>query len=221
MNKKTITIIIISVIVVILAIIGIVAFANSSKNNNGNITNKENSKVIEIYQKISQNPVYTFTKTLDENNSTKTVINKNNAYKEELTNGTTNKYIVKEGNTYLLVESSKKYFAYQNNDIILSEISSVFETAQSAGYVTGKEEIDGKKYYYEEFLNVDGLAFDTNLVGTDEENAKTRFYFDGNNLKYIKTILGEKEEVIKVNISYDANDGIFNIPSEYENGMQE
>lgn len=221
MNKKTIIIIAISVIV-ILAIAGLTLFFFKKGNfSDSQTTNKDDSKVIKIYQKISENPVYTFTRTLDDKNSIKTIINEKSAYKDSNLNGSRNQYIVKDGNTYLLMESSKKYFTYQNNDMILSEIINTFEKAKDSAYVTGKEEINGKQYKYEEFLGVDGLAFDTDLMSNDEENAKTRFYFDGNTLKYIKTILGEKEELLKVEISYQAKDGIFEIPSEYKNGITE
>lgn len=221
MNKKTIIIIAISVIV-ILAIAGLTLFFFKKGNSSDSqTTNKDDSKVIKIYQKISENPVYTFTRTLDDKNSIKTIINEKSAYKDSNLNGSRNQYIVKDGNTYLLMESSKKYFTYQNNDMILSEIINTFEKAKDSAYVTGKEEINGKQYKYEEFLGVDGLAFDTDLMSNDEENAKTRFYFDGNTLKYIKTILGEKEELLKVEISYQAKDGIFEIPSEYKNGITE
>lgn len=221
MNKKTIIIIAISVIV-ILAIVGLTLFFfRKGNSSDGQTANKDDSKVIKIYDKISENPVYTFTRTLDDKNSIKTVINEKSAYKDSNLNGSRNQYIVKDGNTYLLMESSKKYFIYQNNDMILSEILNTFEKAKESAYVTGREEINGKQYKYEEFLGVDGLAFDTDLISNDEENAKTRFYFDGNTLKYIKTILGEKEELLQVEISYQAKDGIFEIPSEYKNGMDE
>ena len=45
---------------------------------------------------------------------------------------------------------------------------------------------------------------------------KTRFYFDGNNLAYIKTVLGNKEKTLKVEISENIDNNIFTIPSDYE-----
>lgn len=48
------------------------------------------------------------------------------------------------------------------------------------------------------------------------QEVKTRFYFDNNNLVYIKTIIGNKQEIFKVNISYDVDSKLFEIPSDYK-----
>ena len=49
-----------------------------------------------------------------------------------------------------------------------------------------------------------------------EEEINTRFYFDGDDLKYIKTIMGDTSELISVNVSYDVTDDIFEIPSDFQ-----
>ena len=51
-----------------------------------------------------------------------------------------------------------------------------------------------------------------------EEDAITRFYFDGDNLEYIKTIIGDKSELISVDVSYEVDDNIFEIPSDFQKG---
>ena len=56
----------------------------------------------------------------------------------------------------------------------------------------------------------------TNVDEQEEQNAKTRFYYDNDKLVYIKTIVGDKQELLKVNISYDVDNDLFNIPSNYE-----
>ena len=50
----------------------------------------------------------------------------------------------------------------------------------------------------------------------EESEVKTRFYFDKDKLVYIKSILPDKEQLIKVEISYEVNGDLFEIPSDYE-----
>ena len=56
---------------------------------------------------------------------------------------------------------------------------------------------------------------DENVI---EENTNTRFYFDGDDLKYIQTIMEDQSELIRVEVSYDVDDTIFEIPSDFEEG---
>ena len=72
-------------------------------------------------------------------------------------------------------------------------------------YKTGKESIDGKEYDYEEYY--------------DSENEITeRYYFDGNELKYVKSIDSDGEEqIMKVlKLSSEVDDSVFDIPSDYK-----
>lgn len=56
----------------------------------------------------------------------------------------------------------------------------------------------------------------SNLININDTNVKTRFYFDSkNNLTYIKTILDNKQELLKVTLKKDVKDSIFEIPSDY------
>ena len=56
----------------------------------------------------------------------------------------------------------------------------------------------------------------SNLININDTNVKTRFYFDSkNNLTYIKTILDNKQELLKVTLEKDVKDSIFEIPSDY------
>ena len=82
----------------------------------------------------------------------------------------------------------------------------------------GTEKVYGKKCTYEEY-NGSTIFILSNDITLDEENIKTRFYFDkNNNLAYIKTIYGEEEEILEVQLSYDVEDSIFEIPSNYAEG---
>ena len=60
------------------------------------------------------------------------------------------------------------------------------------------------------------FLFDENLSVNNLEYANTRLYYKNENLSYIKTIVGENQELIKVDISYgNINDSYFDIPSDY------
>ena len=49
-----------------------------------------------------------------------------------------------------------------------------------------------------------------------EETTNTRFYFKGDDSKYIRTIMEEKSELIQVEVSYDVDDSLFEIPAEFQ-----
>ena len=59
---------------------------------------------------------------------------------------------------------------------------------------------------------------DSNLYSADETNIKTRFYYSGNDLKYIKTITENNEELLEIKIEYEADDSLFEIPEGYTDG---
>lgn len=229
MNKKKKMLIAIIAIIIIVAIIGIILLVNNqtkkvvNNEENSNIsTNNENTKTSQLYEKISNAKEITYTQTLDDNNKIFIAIKNDDGYKEVTTNGRTKKYIVKNGDTYYLDETDKKYYVYQSNDIILTEIKEQFEKLKDTTEISeGKEKINGKKYDYEEISRYQGLLFNDELSVNNLEYAKTRLYYDDNQLVYIKTIVGDNEEVIKIDISYDnINNEYFNIPKDYLNGSQ-
>lgn len=81
---------------------------------------------------------------------------------------------------------------------------------------TGKEEIDGKTYDYEEF-NVLSKFYIGDKTNFNEESIKTRFYFKGNKLVYIKTIISnDNQQLLKVDYSEKVDSGLFEIPSDYK-----
>ena len=54
---------------------------------------------------------------------------------------------------------------------------------------------------------------------TDLTKAKTRIYYDNDKIVYIKTIAGDEQELLKVDILYgNVKNDYFNIPSEYKDG---
>jgi len=225
MNKRK-KIILIVALITIVAVIGIFSYFCIKNIRNRDIeknnTNKsENIRTSQLYNKIEESKEITFKKTLDENNKIIIVLKDNNGYKEVISNGNVRKYVVKDGDTYYLDESNKKYYKYQSNDMILTEIKEQFEELNQERFSIGKEKIQGKTYNYEEISECQSFLMNDEISVNNLEYAKTRLYYDNENLVYIKTIVGENEEIIKVEISYkNVDDKYFNIPEDYKNGRQ-
>lgn len=219
MNKKKTILIAIITIIIIVAIVGIIILINNKKTPTNNEQN-EKTKTSQLYEKISNAKEMTFTQTVDDNNKILITIKNNNGYKEVTTKGRTKKYIVKDNNTYYLDAIDKKYYVYQNNDTILTEIKEKFENLKDITEISsGKEKINEKNYEYEEILKCQDFLFNSELSVNNLEYAKTRLYYDDNQLVYIKTIVGDNEEIIKIDISYDdINNDCFNIPEDYSSG---
>lgn len=214
MDKKK-KIIIISVCVVIaLIIIGVAIYFISRS-----VTEAENeNRLAKMYDRMMENETYRINFKLDDNNQYTVSRKGNMANVDTYRNGTHTTDIVRDGDTILLMYSTNKYYTYQNNELELTELSNQLDQIiQSQEPEKGREKIDGKTYRYEEYKNVSYFLINTqNLVS--EENTNTRFYFDGDDLKYIKTIMGEETELIQVDTSYQVNDSVFEIPADFEEG---
>lgn len=216
-NKK-ILIAIISIILILAIIFGIVFLVSKNKQGNTNEI-QEAQKTEKVYEEVSKANQITFTCTLDDKNKETIIVKDNNAYKETTKDGKTSRYIVKDGNTYFLDEDSKKYYTYNNNTSILIELKQQLEKLQDLSKEAGKERIKGKNYSYEEFKKYQGFLINNKIAVTDLTKAKTRIYYDNDKIVYIKTIAGDEEELLKVDISYNqVNDDYFNIPDEYKDG---
>ena len=216
-NKK-ILIIVISIILILAVILGIIFLVSKNKQGNTNEI-QEAQKTEKVYEEVSKANQITFTCTLDDKNKETIIVKDNNAYKETTKDGKTSRYIVKDGNTYFLDEDSKKYYTYNNNTSILIELKQQLEKLQDLSKEAGKERIKGKNYSYEEFKKYQGFLINNKIAVTDLTKAKTRIYYDNDKIVYIKTIAGDEEELLKVDISYNqVNDDYFNIPDEYKDG---
>lgn len=216
-NKK-ILIIVISIILILAVILGIIFLVSKNKQGNTNEI-QEAQKTEKVYEEVSKANQITFTCTLDDKNKETIIVKDNNAYKETTKDGKTSRYIVKDGNTYFLDEDSKKYYTYNNNTSILIELKQQLEKLQDLSKEAGKERIKGKNYSYEEFEQYQGFLINNKIAVTDLTKAKTRIYYDNDKIVYIKTIAGDEEELLKVDISYNqVNDDYFNIPDEYKDG---
>ena len=215
MSKKKIILITVISVVIILLIAGIIYFIVSN-NNKANET-----PIIEtINANLKEKNKYVFSTTFDDNNKVYYAKNQETAYINSCYDGIESKYLVKDGNTYLLQDSQKEYFTYKNNTTQLNKITEQFDELLTQEPTKGEEEINGKKYKYDEYTGITNLVIQ-DLIGDEEieeQDIKTRFYYKNNKLEYMKTIIGDKEEILKIDISYDVDDNLFNIPADYEEG---
>ena len=218
-NKLKKTMIIIGIIILVVVIIGVIIFAISSKNKTNKTEQTESVEIQKNYEKIANSKEMTFTTTLDENNRETIVIKDGQAYKETTRNGVTYKYIVKGNDTYFVDDSNKTYYTYKNNTEISTEIQQKLSKLKEMSSNTGKEKINGKNYQYEEFEKYQDFLINNKIAVTDLTKAKTRIYYDNDKIVYIKTIAGDEEELLKVDILYgNVKNDYFNIPSEYKDG---
>ena len=210
MRKNKMIIILIIVSIVILASAVGIYFTAKSKT-----TNDEIGKLNNYYEKLKNTSSYSFTSWLDDQNNVKYSKNNNESYNETTYQGKNTKYIVKNGNTYLVKDSEKVYYTYENNETDLYAIEMQIADIKENEASSGKEKIEGKQYKYEEFKGISNFYIGN--INANDENTKTRFYFDGDNLAYIKTIVDENtEQLLKIEFSETVDNKIFNIPTNYK-----
>ncbi|MBO6232563.1 MAG: hypothetical protein J6N78_00620 [Clostridia bacterium] len=213
-NKKII--IGISIAVIIIAIvIGIILISEANGNSSSNKSvNYGIDSLVSFSDKIAKTPNYSFETTLNEENY-KTISKNNDSVKIEVEDeGDKQTYIINGNTTYLLSENTKKYTKYSNNTSMLNDLENKLKEIQRKTFNTGKEEIDGKEYSYEEFEKTS--AFLINFKRTvDNSNTKTRFYFENGNLKYIRTYVGEVQQLLKVKLEFNNQNGKYDIPEGY------
>lgn len=214
-KKKIIIISIVSVVIIALVVGLIIFFINRNNNSEERTTIASNSsKISKLYDDLSKEQSFSFTTTLDDNNKEIYAKNGNTAYTDTIYDGEESKYIIRDGNSYLLRDSDKVYYTYQNNEVNLNKVLEQFNDIKDSELVEGREEIEGRNYNYEEYTGITNFA----MKLTDENNSEnviTRFYFDGDDLLYIKTIIGDNEELLSVEISNDVDSSLFEIPDDY------
>lgn len=221
MSKKKKIIIAVSSVIAILVVCLIIFLVvnNQSKTNTSNGENTSNTRLSKVYEKMNDKLTYSFEATLD--NENKMVIKrKNNQARKDLTlEGELTTQIVRDGNTYLLQEDTKKYYEYLNNELELTELATIIQDLINNQEPTkAQEELDGDKYECEEYKGTSYFWLEPIEQSINEEETTIKFYFKGNNLKYIKTIINDEEELLQVNIEYNVDDSEFEIPSEYQKG---
>lgn len=213
-NRKIILIVVIAIIVlaIIAGFIYLVGFQSGVKDK---ILDGSTSKVNKLYSELKEKQNYSFIMTLDEKNKIYYAKKDSMAYIETTYQDEISKFIVKNGNSYLLMDDQKIYYKYENNETDLEKIIYQLEKMKDKDYVVGKEKIENATYKYEEYEKVTEFLI-KDISMEEEQTAKTRLYFDGNKLVYIKTIVGDYEEILKIDISYQIDDNLFEIPSEYK-----
>ena len=210
-NKKTILIVSITIIAVIIICGLITIFMNN------NVSEVSDGKTIKLYEILKDKKTYNFSTIFDEKNKMYYSKNNNTAYVDTIYDGEESKFIVKDGNSYLLDDKNKVYYTYQNNEMDLNKIESQLEDLKNLEYITGKEKINNKEYKYEEYEIITDFTFKY-FENSEIDGAKTRFYYDGNRLVYIKTFVENYEELLKIEISYDVDSKLFEIPKDYKEG---
>lgn len=213
--KKKIIIISTILIVVVICIISVIAY----------ISNRPSDRLKKMYNKMTSSNTYIFTRS-SQNGENKIVTTK----KEDKTridmynSGDYTTTLIKNGDTYLISHESKEYYTYTDNkideEILTEEIKRIIDKE----YKVGKEKIYGQTYYYEEYNGITDFLIEA-YKDMDLNTAKTRFYFKGKDLQFIKTIYqtvdsetGKTttiEELLRANVEYKVEDNVFEIPSDY------
>ncbi len=218
MNKK-ISIPIIPVIIAVVIVVVIVAIVLTKGNQD------KGSKLEKVYEKMVTSQTYAFTRyDLEEKNKIityrkvdKTLIDQNYSESHAST-------LIKQGNTYLISHNNKEYFYYPNNNLDEEKLTDNLKNIIDLEYTAGKEKVYGKTYKYEEYKGVSVFLISTPR-DMDINSIKTRFYFKGNELVYLKTIYDvvneetgeriQKEELQTVKVEYKVDDSVFEIPTDY------
>ena len=210
-NKRIPLIVVILVIIVI--IFGIIKSLGEKDD--------QSQKLAKIYEDLNSNQTYLF--EMEQNSDNKIIMAKkgDKTIIDQYSKDTETKIeshtttLVEDNNTYLILHDRKEYYVYEQNNVEQNILTDGIKEVVDKDFTTGEEKVKGKKYNYEEY-NGSTMFMITNTLELNEADIKTRFYFDKNgNLKYIKTIYGEEEELLGVNLTNDVDDSIFEIPSDY------
>ena len=138
------------------------------------------------------------------------------AYIDIFEDGQENKTIVTEGNTYLVNDDEKTYYIYNNNETDFNKIENQLSELKDMENKKGKEKIGNTTYYYEEYDSITEFIIQNSFYNIEENKPKTRFYFDGDELKYIKTIINNKQELTKIDIFNKVDNKLIEISSDYQ-----
>lgn len=209
MSKKSM--ILFSLIIIILIIIALVCIFKKEKKD----------KVLNMYDKIRNSQNFTFTmeeksdeidyKVVMAQRGTDVCIDMFSSDEHTTT-------LVYQNEAYFIMHEKQEYYNYEDEEIESNIVLSGLHNMTKKEYTSGREEIQGKSYYYEEFDN-ETTDFIIYANTNETSKVKTRFYFDNDKIVYIKNIVMSEdfsqEELIKVDLKYDVDEGLFEIPSDY------
>lgn len=207
MKKNMISKIIFAILIIILIVMIILVTKQKPKD-----------MTIKMYNDICEKQNYTFS-MIEQNSDVKynlIISKKENSMSIDAKSGdehTTT--LVKEEAAYYIMHLEKEYYLYDSSqidaDILRNDLSGIKEEEYSTGY----EEINGKKYYYEEYSDITTFIMWSNY-SEEESSIKTKFYFDKNKIVYIKTIIdGTQEELLEIEFTDDVDNTMFEIPNDY------
>ena len=207
----------ISLIAVILVIIGIIFIISKIINSKSS----DEQKLAKIYEDLKSSQSYYFQMERNSNNKIimaqkgdKTIIDQYSKEGEDSVQSHTTT-LIKDNNTYLILHDRKEYYVYEENNVDQTILIDGIKEIMSKDFTRGNEKVRGKKYDYEEY-NGSSMFMVSNTLNIDENEVKTRFYFDKNdNLVYIKTINGDDNELLKISLTKDVDDAMFEISSDY------
>ena len=206
-KKKKLIKLTIFILVVVAIIISISKLAGNKDNQIKRLAN--------IYEQLNTTQTYLF--EMEKNSDNKTIMAKKDD-KTIIDNYSENNHtttIVKDNNTYLVLHNREEYYVYEQNNVEQTILTDGLEEITSKKFTTGTEKVKGKRYAYEEYEG-STMFMSASSLDSNEEQIKTRFYFDNdNNLVYIQTLNGSYQELLKIRIEKDVDDSLFEIPSHY------
>lgn len=181
------------------------------------IMQNNNDRTIKMYDSIINKEDYCF--TMEEKNKDinyKLTVAKKASYKciDVKSNEEHTTTLIKDDIAYYIMHDRQEYYLYDSKEIEADILIDDLKELDQKEYKIGHEKINGKDYYYEEFEDITEFIMWIEY-DEDEEKVKTRFYFEGNNIKYIKNITQDEEELIKVELSNKVDEELFEIPKEY------
>lgn len=211
-NKKIPLVLVILIVVLIIFIISKIVVNKNSKI----------QQLEKIYEELISSQSYQFEWEQNDNNKTimakngKDIIIEQYSKEEESTIQSHSKTLIKDEITYFILPERKEYYVYAGNNVDqTSFLTDGIKDIMSKEYSKGSEKVRGKKYDYEEYNGV-SMFLISNSIELDENEVKTRFYFDNKGkIVYIKTIYKEQQELLKVNLTNTVDSSVFDIPSDY------
>ena len=208
MSKKTIIVVSLIVLLLIIAVVFI-------------LKGDQKDRVKNMYNKIQNSQNFTFSmeeNTSDINYKVSMAQRGKDVSIDMYSNEEHTTTLVLENESYYIMHNDKEYYDFGeekvDSDIIISSLKNIVKD----DYISGKEEIFGTTYYYEEFNN-ENMDFIIYANVNESSTAKTRFYFNGNNICFIKNIISSEdenqEELIKTKLVYKVDNNQFEIPEDY------
>lgn len=122
--------------------------------------------------------------------------------------------VVTDESAYYVIHSKQEYYLYDTTQIDADILKNELAGIEEENYKHGYEKINGKQYYFEEYENITTFIMLSNY-NADEDNLKTRLYFSDGKISYIKNIIEEQEELLKIDFSDIIDDNLFSIPDSY------